>query len=239
LINPLRRPKNEQMPVVRIALERLLHQHRQAVEPLAHVGMTGRQPYLGAARNRDHRRSLVFSSPSITAETSEASTGPLILIRPPAANSISIVETNERGEVPAVYVNEDTIQRVAEFQRRFLLSHAVMFYTEAFGLTDNHDDIADTAGYILPRNLDHLSNRVMARGSDGMRRLAKDKKTLEAAYHQLETLGWITGIPGRGPLIRPGTKSTLRCMRAMPSRPPPNARGGSVCRTSSPRRPPA
>jgi hypothetical protein len=38
------------MAVVRIALERLLHQQRQAVEALAHVGVAGRQPNLYAAR---------------------------------------------------------------------------------------------------------------------------------------------------------------------------------------------
>ena len=62
---------------------------RQAVEALAHVGVAGRQPYLRAARNRDHRRSA-FASAAITARTIEASTGPAIRSRAPAANSSSI-----------------------------------------------------------------------------------------------------------------------------------------------------
>src|SRR6266702_1390384 len=45
----------EQMPVVRISLERLLHQQRQPIEPLAHVGVPSRQPNLHACRKRDHR----------------------------------------------------------------------------------------------------------------------------------------------------------------------------------------
>src|SRR5688572_1577839 len=83
--------EHEQMPAVRIALERLLHQQRQAIKPLAHVGVTGRQPNPRAARDRDHRRRrCAFASAAIIALTIEASTGPVIRIRAPVANSTSI-----------------------------------------------------------------------------------------------------------------------------------------------------
>src|SRR5215213_7630973 len=46
--------KNKEMSTVRITLERLLHQKRQAVETTAHIRVAGRQPDLCAARHRDH-----------------------------------------------------------------------------------------------------------------------------------------------------------------------------------------
>src|SRR5208282_1069954 len=82
--------EHEQMPAVRIPLERLLHQQRQAIKTLAHVGMASRQPNPRAAWGRDHHRRLPFASAFIRADTVEASTGPEIRIRPPPANSISM-----------------------------------------------------------------------------------------------------------------------------------------------------
>jgi hypothetical protein len=52
--------------------------------------MAARQPNSRASRDWDHRRRLLFASALISADTVEASTGPLIRIRPPVANSISI-----------------------------------------------------------------------------------------------------------------------------------------------------
>src|SRR3974377_790273 len=83
--------EHKQMPAVGIALERLLDHERQAIETLAHVGVPSRQPNPRSARHRDHRRRLLFASARITANTVEASTGPVIRTRPPAENSISIM----------------------------------------------------------------------------------------------------------------------------------------------------
>ena len=67
--------EHEQMPAVRITLERLLHQQRQAIKALAHVGVPSRQPDPRAARGQDHRRRLPFASTFVSADTVEASTG--------------------------------------------------------------------------------------------------------------------------------------------------------------------
>src|SRR5262245_51501891 len=78
------------MASVRIALERLLHQQRQAVEAFAHVGMASRQPHPRPTRDRDrHRPRRPVNAPS-AAETIAASTAPLIRSRAPLASSISI-----------------------------------------------------------------------------------------------------------------------------------------------------
>src|SRR5262249_40144222 len=84
-------PEHEQMPAMRVALELLLHQQRQAIKPLAHIGVAGRQPNPRARRERNHRRRLLFASALISADTVAASTAPVIRIRPPVANSISTV----------------------------------------------------------------------------------------------------------------------------------------------------
>jgi hypothetical protein len=75
---------------VRIALQALLNRQRQALHAAAHVRVAGRDPDPDAARLRDHR-----VRPSANAATAAfsvaASTAPVIRIRIPAANSISIV----------------------------------------------------------------------------------------------------------------------------------------------------
>jgi hypothetical protein len=92
--------KHEQMATVRIVLERLLHLQRQTVEAAPHVGVASRQPNSRAIRGRDHRRHrLVFASALISADTVEASTGPVIRIRPPVPKSSSMMPpvTGERS----------------------------------------------------------------------------------------------------------------------------------------------
>src|ERR1700733_7243687 len=87
------------MSAMRIAPQRLLDHQRQAIKTLAHVGVAGRQPNPRAARHRNHRRRLPFASAFISADTVQASTAPVIRIRPPPANSISI--TPARSGNPA------------------------------------------------------------------------------------------------------------------------------------------
>src|ERR1051326_8453878 len=84
--------KDEQVAAVRITLQLLLHQQRKAIEALAHVGMAGRNPHPHAARDRDHRGRAIFASPAIRAETIAGSAAPVIRMRVPPANSISIVD---------------------------------------------------------------------------------------------------------------------------------------------------
>jgi hypothetical protein len=78
------------MASVRIAPERLLHQQRQAIEALAHIGVTGRQPHPCTSRQRDHRRRPPPASVAIIIASVAGSIAPLIRIRDPFANSTSI-----------------------------------------------------------------------------------------------------------------------------------------------------
>jgi hypothetical protein len=97
------------MPAVWITLERLLHQQRQAIKALAHVGVAGRQPNPRAARGGDHRRRLSFASAFSSAETVDTATEPEIRIRPPVANSISMTPgaSGKLGSVRSGNIDED------------------------------------------------------------------------------------------------------------------------------------
>jgi hypothetical protein len=105
----------------------------------------------------------------------------------------AVEEMPEKDWVPRV-LSGNTAQRVAEFLHSFLLPHAISIYTSVFGLAENHDEVADTAGYILAHRLNSLTNRVMARGSRAMRRVVKDQRKLANVYHQLEAMGWLRQV---------------------------------------------
>src|SRR5262244_3183562 len=91
--------KHKEMAVMRIALECLLHQQCQAIKALAHVRVAARQPDLHAARNRDHLRRPIFASAPTMTFTIEASHTPMIRIRTPRPNSISMFPESSAGPV--------------------------------------------------------------------------------------------------------------------------------------------
>src|SRR6516165_2389215 len=78
-----------EVAAVRVALEGFLHQHGQRVHAAAHVGVASRNPHPHARRNGDHR-GRPSASTATAAFSVAASTAPVIRIRAPAANSISI-----------------------------------------------------------------------------------------------------------------------------------------------------
>jgi hypothetical protein len=84
--------------------------------------------------------------------------------------------------------------RVANFLHQFLLPHAIAFYSDILGMTDQDDKIQDVGGFILARSLDQISIRDIQRGSTRMRGLDSDqcRKILE----QLEALGWVEEVAG-------------------------------------------
>src|SRR5258708_38336807 len=61
--------EHEQVPTVRVALQHLLHQQRQAVEATAHVRHTARQPYPRLRRQPDHRPNARNTRPSADSST--------------------------------------------------------------------------------------------------------------------------------------------------------------------------
>jgi hypothetical protein len=94
------------------------------------------------------------------------------------------------GTEPLPMVSEESAGRVAEFLSCFLFPHAYAFYTSIYGLSDDHDRLANVAGYILAHGIEHLTNRVIQRGDSSMRGLKRHE--IENICHQLSALGWVT-----------------------------------------------
>jgi hypothetical protein len=93
-----------------------------------------------------------------------------------------------------VLVSEKTARRVADFLHGFLLPHALAFYADMFGLSDDHDRLKSVAGYILAHKVQVVTNRVIQRGDKTMRGLkARD---IDNILNQLDALGWVNKIQG-------------------------------------------
>jgi len=82
-----------------------------------------------------------------------------------------------------------TAKRAADFLHRFLRRHALAFYTNVAGLTDDHEIIADVAGFILSHRLEKVTLRTLARGSTKMRRLTQFEG--RAIFEQMVAFGWL------------------------------------------------
>jgi hypothetical protein len=93
------------------------------------------------------------------------------------------------GRIP-----ESTARRVANFLHQFLLPHAMAFYAGTLGLSDDHDQLTNVAGFILAHQLKWVTNRDVARGNRDMRKLKKHE--VDNIFHQLEALGWVERVAG-------------------------------------------
>jgi hypothetical protein len=90
-----------------------------------------------------------------------------------------------------------TARRVARFLHEYLLPHAIAFYTEILGLSDEHERLTAVAGYILARKLERVTNRVVAHGDRTMRKLTK--RDIDNMFEQLDALGWVDRTPAPRP----------------------------------------
>jgi hypothetical protein len=89
----------------------------------------------------------------------------------------------------------DTAERASRFLHRFLRRHALAFYTNVAGLTDDHDIITDVAGYILAKKEEKVSLRTLARGTRAMRRLTRFEG--QQIFEQMVAYGWLEELPSR------------------------------------------
>src|SRR5258708_6117939 len=85
-----------EIAAVRIALERFLHLQGQRVHAAAHVGAARGNPHPYSRSHWDHR-CRPSASTATAAVSAAASTTPVIRIRAPVANSISIVPRSATG----------------------------------------------------------------------------------------------------------------------------------------------
>ena len=91
---------------------------------------------------------------------------------------------------PLLQIGAARARRVADFLSRFLARHAIAFYANVYGLSDDHDRLTAVAGYILAHKVERLTNRVVQRGDRTMRGLKRHD--IENICHQLDALGWVT-----------------------------------------------
>ena len=94
-------------------------------------------------------------------------------------------------------INVACARRVADFLSHFLLPHAIAFYTDVYGLSDDHHRLTAVAGYILAHKVERLTNRVIQRGDRTMRRLKRPD--IEDVCHQLCALGWVAEATRKRP----------------------------------------
>jgi hypothetical protein len=108
------------------------------------------------------------------------------------------------GEELPTLVSEQTAQKVSEFMHRFLLPHALAFYTGVLGLSDDHERLTAVAGYILARRLEWITNRDVQRGDRTMRKI--DRWDIDSVFNQLDALGWLYRVSGTRPTDPPRWK---------------------------------
>jgi hypothetical protein len=106
------------------------------------------------------------------------------------------IENIDQPYLPDV-ITVDTARRVAKFLHEYLLPHAIVFYTDILGLSDEHDRLTAVAGYILAHKLERVTNRDIAHGDRTMRGLTK--RETENVFEQLDALGWVNRVPAPRP----------------------------------------
>jgi hypothetical protein len=103
--------------------------------------------------------------------------------------------------IPRV-VSADTARRAGAFLHNFVLRHAVAFYSDIIGLSNNHDAVTALAGYILAHKKTKITHRDIMHGDKAMRRLDTAKKREEVA-DELAAWGWLDRTPGPRPSSPP------------------------------------
>ena len=99
------------------------------------------------------------------------------------------IEHAHEKDLPGT-IKVETAQRVADFMDSFLLPHALAFFAGMLGLSDNHDELTNVAGYILAHKKSKMSHRDTQRAGRAMAKL--DHWASTKLYEQMETLGWLT-----------------------------------------------
>jgi hypothetical protein len=107
-----------------------------------------------------------------------------------------LIENKGHSEISA-----NTAQRAADFLHGFLLPHALSFYVELLGLSDDHDRLSSVAGYILAHKLERITTRDIQRGDRTMRRL--DRKDTDSVFDHLSALGWLAKRTEKGWTVNP------------------------------------
>jgi hypothetical protein len=90
---------------------------------------------------------------------------------------------------PAHVVPYQTAKRAADFLHEFLFPHALAFYSNVLGMSDRHDALLATAGWILTHMPDKMTVRDVRRGDRTMREM--DVEQAEEVLRKLDAMSWL------------------------------------------------
>ncbi len=106
-------------------------------------------------------------------------------------------ECVERGVHPVtVQVHADTAAQVDALMRRFLLPHALAYYSDVIGQASDLEHVRWIAGHVLARGLEMVTNRDLTRAYKAWRGM--DAWSRKRVMQTLDDMGWITPIRGDG-----------------------------------------
>jgi hypothetical protein len=94
---------------------------------------------------------------------------------------------------PVSVIPHETARRAAEFLHEFLFPHALAFYQNVLGLSDRHDALLATAGWILAHRPDKVTVRDVRRGDRVMREM--DGEQAEEILRRLDAMSWLEPVP--------------------------------------------
>lgn len=96
----------------------------------------------------------------------------------------------ETGDAtPAPIIDGALVERVAQFLHGYLYRHALAFYGNVLGLSDRHDQVLATAGYILAHEMETISVSEARRGCRTMRKMNEAEAV--DVLSQLDAFGWL------------------------------------------------
>lgn len=96
------------------------------------------------------------------------------------------------GDRPAALVPESVAARVRDFLFGYLMPHAIAFYTNVVGLSDKHDALLATAGWILAHQKKTVSVREARQAVRPLKSV--DRQVAEDVLEQLDAFGWLEPI---------------------------------------------
>lgn len=91
-----------------------------------------------------------------------------------------------------VIVSAATTARVEAFLSGYIMKHSLAFYAGVIGLSDDHDDLIDVAGFILAKRREKVTIRDIRMGIRSMRKI--DREAGIKLFQRLEALSWVDPV---------------------------------------------
>ena len=98
----------------------------------------------------------------------------------------------DAAEPLPITVTQATAARVEAFLSGYIMKHSLAFYAGVIGLSDDHDDLIDVAGYILAKGKTKVTIRDIRMGIRSMRKIDRDAGV--KLFQRLEALSWVDPV---------------------------------------------